>query len=653
MKQHNKDKIVSRKSVFQKKYRVLDPMRDFPGGTIYMGLNREDKSRVYLRVYHGITIKSDEEFTAFEDEFLTYRDLSYDGFQKVLEILKVKIDGIKTPIPVVVLERPNGITARRLLANSMDQQIPIDKAAFLISEAAMIYRRALTEGMAISEIFPQDLMFTKEDQLVVMHLPLLKSITDSKFYPESEQKYYAPPERWDNPSMEVDERVLVYQLASLFFKLLEGETPFLGDDQEQKHKEEQSLGLEGIPRAADKLILRALNKKPSKRPDLQKFAFALRSFTKYKAVNTVKSSSGGLKVLLLLIIAFGGYWGYENGLFVKKKKKSRKVMREVIDNSPRMVLIESEVPEIDDMYLFQDVNFSMGSEECGSDCKTVHEVELSDFYMDVYEVSNENYLAYMEKTKTTPPGLNDNAKYNLWKNGRPTERILNQPVINITWNQAKNYCEHFDKRLPTEAEWEYVARGTEGRSYPWGDISPDPELAQFEFEWLGEDTLYEVDYFKAGATDEGLFNLFGGVKEWVSDYYDAKYYSNSEPKNPMGPEAGTKRVVRGGAWAEPADPVYIRDARAPETVSELIGFRCAKTLVIPPPREIWVDSEGNEISPPVEESEQLKSTSSTMMTSDTTGLDTEEPLESIETQNNEEFEDQSWEDSSDDEVWED
>ncbi len=95
MKQQNKDKIVSRKSVFQKRYRVLDPMRDFSGGTIYMGLNRDDKSRVYLRVYHGVTVKSDEDFAAFEDEFRKYRDLSFDGFQKVLEILKVSIEELK------------------------------------------------------------------------------------------------------------------------------------------------------------------------------------------------------------------------------------------------------------------------------------------------------------------------------------------------------------------------------------------------------------------------------------------------------------------------------------------------------------------------------------------------------------------------------
>ena len=138
MKQHNKDKIVSRKSVFQKRYRVLDPLRDFPGGTIYMGLNRDDKSRVYLRVYHGITINSDEDFAVFEDEFFKYRDSTFDGYQNVLEILKVSVEGIETPFPVIVLERPKGITARRLLANSVDEQLPINEAAFIISEAASI-----------------------------------------------------------------------------------------------------------------------------------------------------------------------------------------------------------------------------------------------------------------------------------------------------------------------------------------------------------------------------------------------------------------------------------------------------------------------------------------------------------------------------------
>mgnify|MGYP001285433672 CR=1 FL=1 len=655
MKQHNKDKIVSRKSVFHKRYRVLDPLRNFPGGTIYMGLNRDDKSRVYLRVYHGVTISSDEDFATFEDEFFKYRDHSFDGYQKVLEILKVSIEGIENPFPVVVLERPKGITARRLLANSVDEQLPINEAAFIISEAASICLKALHDGMQVSEIFLQDIMHTKEGHVVVMHLPILPSADDSNFFPESQQKFYSPPERWEDNSIEVNEQIIVYQLACLFFQLLEGHPPFLNDDQEQQHKQEKSLGLEGIPRAADKLILQSLSKKPSKRPDLKKFAFALRSFTKHKAINTVKNGGGGLsKLLLVLLIAGGGYMGYDHFMIGKKKtkRKSRVVAREVVETGPRKVLIEAEIDEIENMYLFQEINFEMGHEECSSDCKPVHTVELSDFYIDKYEVSNENYLAYMEQTQTPPPGLNDNPEYNLWDNGRPSDRILNQPVINITWNQAKAYCEHFDKRLPTEAEWEFAARGVEGRSYPWGDDAPDPELAQFEFEWLGEDTLYEVDYFKEGTTDEGLFNMFGGVKEWVSDYYEATFYLDSPAKDPKGPEKGTKRSIRGGAWAEPADPVYTRDARNPDTISELIGFRCAKTLIMQPPREVWLDNEGNEVPPPEEYLDsELKSIDSSESTSVTTDSVVGNPEDLMNKQSDSNIADEEWGDDSED--WDD
>ena len=455
--------------------------------------------------------------------------------------------------------------------------------------------------------------------------------------------------------MEINEQIVVYQLACLFFQLLEGKPPFIGDDQEEQHKEENTLGLEGIPKAADKLIIKSLSKKPSKRPDLQKFAYALRSFTKHKAVYTAKSGSGSFnKILLVLLLAGGGFFGYDHFVIGKKKKKKKSpvVVREVTDVGPRKVIVEPEIDEIDNMHLFREVSFAMGHQECGSDCKPIHEVELSDFYMDIYEVSNENYLDYMEKTERPAPKLNDNSEYNLWIDGKPIDRILSQPVINITWQEAKDYCEYFDKRLPTEAEWEYAARGMEGRSYPWGEDAPDPELAQFDFEWLGEDTLYEVDYFKAGTTDEGLFNMFGGVKEWVSDYYDASYYSNSPAKDPQGPLEGTKRGVRGGAWGEPADPVYIRDARNPDTVSELIGFRCAKTLVIKPPKEIWIDSEGNEVPPPTEELDsELQSSQSTQSSTDTTAdassnklLETMQESSSVITEEDWGDDSESWDD---------
>lgn len=628
MKQQNVDKIVLRKTIFQKRYRVMDPIRDFPGGTVYVGLNREDKSRVYLRVYHGCPISSEEEFQIIEEEFEKYKNNLILGQQKVIELLKVSVKGISHPIPVIVLERNKGITARRSLRNAFDNQVPINDAAFIISEAALLYAKALENGYKISEIYLQDLMHTNEGHLVTMHLPLLPSIDDPLFYKDSQQQFYAPPERWEDSSLEVNEKTIVYQLACLLFQMLEGETPFLGPNQEIKHKEEISLGLEGIPKKADKLLLKALSKDPKKRPDLISFATLLRAHTKHKSAQVIKKKGGLGRLLLLLILVGSGYFAYDMVFYKKKKKtKSRKV-EQVVNLKPRKVVIEPEIEDIKGMHLFQNITFSMGSTSCSEDCKNVHEVSLSDYYLDLYEVSNEKFLKYVEETKSGPPSLNSDSKYNLWVDGKPPERILGQPVINITWDQAHAYCEYYGKRLPTEAEWEFAARGTEGRDYPWGNEKPVAEVAQFSFDWRGEDTLYEANYFTDGVSDDGIFNLFGGVKEWMLDYYDSDYYSNSPLKDPKGPEEGSKKVIRGGSWAEPADPVYRRDAMDPSSVSELVGFRCAKTLILGETKEVWLDADGNEVAAPIEESE-LPSNSVTAETSITEVVESNSKSDSL------------------------
>ena len=195
------------------------------------------------------------------------------------------------------------------------------KPLSILSEAASIYRKALQDGISVSEIFTR-FNANQRRPSRCNAFTNTQSADDSNFYPESQQKHYSPPERWENNSLEINEQIVVYQLACLFFQLLEGKPPFIGDDQEEQHKEENTLGLEGIPKAADKLIIKSLSKKPSKRPDLQKFASALRSFTKHKAVYTAKSGSGSFtKILLVLLLAGGGFFGYDHFVIGKKKKK--------------------------------------------------------------------------------------------------------------------------------------------------------------------------------------------------------------------------------------------------------------------------------------------------------------------------------------------
>lgn len=202
-------------------------------------------------------------------------------------------------------------------------------------------------------------------------------------------------------------------------------------------------------------------------------------------------------------------------------------------------------------------------------------IYLNTFAIDKYEVSNGHYMKFLDETLHKPP-LNVFAE-------RPfneEEGIADLPVVQVTWHDAVDYCFWAGKRLPTEAEWEKAARGTDGRLFPWGDETPTPQRANFEKDWEGKKTFVEVPALPEGQSPSGLFNLSGNVREWVQDWYDAEYYSSSPDKNPKGPEIGILKVLRGGSWRS-----FDTDVRATSRgkggfalKTHGIGFRCARDV---------------------------------------------------------------------------
>lgn len=225
----------------------------------------------------------------------------------------------------------------------------------------------------------------------------------------------------------------------------------------------------------------------------------------------------------------------------------------------------------------------------GEDSVPQHNVTVSPYQMETYEVSYEQYLTFLNslgagahrngclgqpciQTRAESETSNitfDSANYNV------NAAILNLPVTNITWYGAMAYCQAIGRRLPTEAEWERAARGDDGRIFPWGN------------EWLPDNAAARratiVDKSAANAfanisSPYGAINLAGNVAEWVSDWYDPRFYGTTDATvpDPQGPATGTTKVNRGGSWD--TVPFFLRAPHRrdadPLSPSAELGFRC-------------------------------------------------------------------------------
>ena len=214
-----------------------------------------------------------------------------------------------------------------------------------------------------------------------------------------------------------------------------------------------------------------------------------------------------------------------------------------------------------EMVLLPAGKFLMGSNAGLPDEQPPHQVSISAFYLDRYEVSQIAYQTFLEARGKGQSSLPN------------PERAATM----VSWTAAADYCQQLGKRLPTEAEWEYAARSAEGRIYPWGNAPPTRSQAHY----LGGHSKgpFEVDSLPQSATPEGLFHLAGNVAEWVQDWWDHGYYATSPAADPSGPAEGDYKVVRGGSWSQPADELRTT-ARAYHSMdrgSGYIGFRCAKS----------------------------------------------------------------------------
>ncbi len=205
-------------------------------------------------------------------------------------------------------------------------------------------------------------------------------------------------------------------------------------------------------------------------------------------------------------------------------------------------------------------------------------VFLNDYYIDQYEVTNRQYEGCVSAGQCKLPRLPRSVNFAQYYAGSD---YGNFPVIWISWQDARNYCEFRGKRLPTEAEWEAAARGAQATLYPWGNQEPTTE-ANFNY---SQRDVASVGSFPADVSGYGAFDMGGNVREWVADWYQWDYYLSAPAQNPVGPVAGVTKVLRGGSWNDIATYLRstVRKNFLPDSFDGNLGFRCASSN-FPPSR---------------------------------------------------------------------
>jgi len=439
-------------------------------------------------------------------------------------------------------------------------------------------------------------------------------------------------------SKTVDHRADIYALGVVFFEMVTGRRPFEADTPMAVLVKHASAPLPrpgelipDLPYGVEKVLIKTLQKKPEDRyQNMSEFATALRALLSTGTVTTpppiqieegnvdpqqpVKRLSG-LKlimfgvtgVVLITAIIVGLTSDFLSRRLTQKTDtdpgkliETATIILPTLTQLPTTFTVitatyttiptliptnlavagTTQTSEIDGMTMVYVPagDFLMGSpNEIGENNEhPQHSVYLDAYWIDETEVTNAMYEKCVYKGACTAPSRTSSGTRSYYY-GNPD--YDDYPVVYVDWKQAQAYCQWAGRQLPTEAQWEKAARGTDGAMYPWGDDPPDRSMANYN----GSDTT-RVGSYPVGASPYGALDMVGNVWEWVNDWYDANYYSENIINNPTGPISGTSTILRGGSWF--VNAYYIRTAYREENpltyTNSNNGFRCSLVANVTP-----------------------------------------------------------------------
>jgi formylglycine-generating enzyme required for sulfatase activity/predicted Ser/Thr protein kinase len=535
----------------------------------------------------------------------------------------------------IAMEYVPGLTLRELLER--EGALPLERASSILEQVADALDYAHQQGVIHRDVKPANIMVEDTEhgqRATLMDFGLVKAMAGSTALTSlgtllGSPEFMAPEQADPERAAEVGPAADRYALGIVAYQMLTGRVPFIGNTpatlNAHEHKpvpQPRSLRPD-LPKPAAAALLKMLAKAPGDRyPTATAFVAALRRDLRSEKeprqplpVWAWATGAGLVAVALIVFVLVLNGGGDENGKPTDTPTTAAAVIPPSTDipqltatpeptdtaarptDTPEAVVsptpqptdaptaadtatprptdtpTPSEVPALGIgstttrerdgavMVYVPGGTFQMGSTEGADDEQPVHSVTLDSFWIDQTEVTNAQYRKCVEDGACEEPGCWDDSDLN----------APDQPVVCVIWYEAQAYCEWAGGRLPTEAEWEYAARGPQGNKYPWGDDEPTCELAQFS-ECSGK--AASVGSFPDGASWSEALDMAGNVWEWVNDWYGE--YPSTDQTNPIGPETGDNKVLRGGSWGNFAGDVRsaYRSRGIPHDSNSSDGFRC-------------------------------------------------------------------------------
>jgi formylglycine-generating enzyme required for sulfatase activity len=489
----------------------------------------------------------------------------------------------------IVMEYIEGRSLEQILADSKDGKLKETEVLAIMQKLAGGLLETHKNKVIHRDIKPSNVMVTPGGQVKILDFGVSYQVTKSMTEMVGEHQgmgtwpYMAPEQlstRYGRENRQVD----IWGFGVTMYQLLTGQLPFTNKDQ-IKDESEKPYEMAGVSRKTRDLVMKCLEKDRKKR--FQNMEQVLSAFDKigrvkikikdrYKDKDKEKEKHKGnsrwkwglaaaaLIVLIILAVLLAQLTKQEGEIPMTGKKT---VTPLIADTKPGFLTAVEKIAKgvyqndsgyweagYDDeiiMVYIPPGNFTMGSNDGDSDEKKPHNVDLDGYWIGKYEVTLGQYKAFITDTgyRNLPSWVSKYSPGN------------NHPVVGVSWDDANAYCQWLSKKtglkfkLPTEAQWEKAARGTDGRKYPWGNHDPYYNGQYYANYDPGKDDadgyIYTapVGSFPNGVSPYGLLDMAGNVWEWCSDWYDENYYRSSPDKNPAGPQSGSNRVVRGRSWS--------------------------------------------------------------------------------------------------------